>query len=173
MINSGKYSKDFIIQMPSHTTQEYKVEFAKLMLDDGSFTDEQQFIQILNAVRENKVPFAKELCFNKEINFSKDQIFPVLWGLTDTNKELAWKLCVNKNRPIPDDKIPLALKCYINKETAHDLFISKFKMFLNLNFPDDFIVSIFGTSGSIARFTPNFCKVLQVLQEKGANAKKC
>ena len=172
MLNDKKYTPEFIINIALFTNNPTRADIAKQMLKDGTFT-EDQIKKILNATTERTEALSRELCFNKEINFPKEHIFDVLWACTDINKQLAWKLCTSKIKQIQVDKIPLAMSCYKNKNTNLDMYINKFKMFLDLEFSDDFIKSILGTSGSISRYTKNFCTVLQHLQQQGLKAEKC
>ena len=172
LINDKKYTDEDILQYAVYTHSELLANFGKKLIDDGNYTREEA-CHILNGISERNADLASELCFNKDLKFPKEYIFNVLWSLTGKNEKLAWKICTNKHLNIPHDKIELALKCYNNPEVNIDMYISRFKMFLDLEFSDDFIQSILGTSGSIARYTPNFCKVLQHLQEKGVQAQNC
>ena len=172
MLNDKKYTPEFINNIALFINNPTRADIAKQMLKDGTFT-EDQMKNILNATTERTEALSRELCFSKEINFPKEHIFDILWTCTDDNEQLAWKLCTSKVRQIPVDKIPLAMRCYKNKNTNMDMYINKFKMFLDLEFSDDFIKSILGTSGSISRYTKNFCTVLQHLQQQGLKAEKC
>ena len=172
LLQDKKYSPSFIINLATHTYNDYQVEVAEMMFKDGTFTEEE-IPNILNGLNQSNTPLGKKLLFDKEIDFPRDKVFDVLWSYTDFNEQLAWKICATKNRPIPDNKITLALKCYQNKEINLDMYINKFKMFLELDFSENFIKNILGTSGSISRYTRNFCAVLQHLQAKGLRAEKC
>ena len=173
MLKENRYPFDLIMDIADHTTgYPEQAELARLMLDDGSFNKENM-IEIINRVNTVSSSFAKELCFNKEINFPREQIRDILFWLKVDNNLLAQKLCLTKNRPIPEDKIALAIRCYYDNKTNVDMYINKFKMFLDLDFSDEFIQSILGASGSLSRYTKNFCTVLKHLQEKGAKAEKC
>ena len=131
--------------------------------------------------KENISKINKGIILFKELNkirnsimvAYKDKIFDVLWALTDTNEVLAWRLCTGKVKPIPYDKIVLAMKCYPNKNTNIDMFISRFKMFLEFGFTDNFILEIYRNDASISRYTTNFCTVLKHLQAKGINPAEC
>ena len=107
MIDSGKYSPDFIISIANRTYYPLEVELAKEILADGTF-EEEQVTAVLSALGDDNYDLAKELCFNKDINFPKSAIPDILRSSTDKNQDLAWKLCTSKVRQSPEDKIP----CY-------------------------------------------------------------